>query len=293
MFERFQALMLREWMQHKRGWLITVLVPPLLFLLMVPFGQVEGLPIQRPLAAAVFVTMMGSAAALGLALVVSGFQWPGLARRDAQDRSIEFWLSLPGRHSESLGATLVSHGLLLPLAAAVSGYGFGFLIANALFLKMGGIEAWRSLPWGATLGATLPLLARGLLGVVLMTAWVAPLVLAVMAASAWLKRWGLPVLGIAFFGGGLVLDRVYDNPIVFELFKAQLDGSTLALIAQPDSFNLGMHSLMSNEGWKPAAWALQDALQALGNLASAQFVGGLAVSALCFYLLVLKRSRGG
>ena len=40
-----------------------------------------------------------------------------------------------------------------------------------------------------------------------------------------------------------------------------------------------------------SAWALQDSLVALQNLASPHFIGGLIVAAGCFALLVLKRSR--
>ncbi len=32
-------------MQHKRGWLVTLLLPPLLFLAILPFGTVEGIPL--------------------------------------------------------------------------------------------------------------------------------------------------------------------------------------------------------------------------------------------------------
>ena len=38
---RFNTLLLREWMQHHRGWLAMMLLPPLLVLVLVPFGSVE------------------------------------------------------------------------------------------------------------------------------------------------------------------------------------------------------------------------------------------------------------
>ncbi len=297
MFERFQALLLREWMQHKRGWLITVLAPPLIFLALVPFGQVEGLPVERPLAVAVFVTLASCLGALAIALLSSGFQWPSLARRDAQDRSIEFWLSLPGTHSESLAATLLAHGVLLPLAALVGGFGFGFVLANALALKAGGIAVWSAIPWLASFSVTLPLLARGLFGVLLMAAWLAPVVLAVMVASAWLKRWGLPALGIAVGGSGLWLAKAHGNPIVFEAINRQFQGAGNAVVANAEPLNQQLHQLADGEtaGLAAAAlsWAWNDALLAVQNLASPQFVAGLAVAAGCFALLVLKRGRGG
>jgi proline iminopeptidase len=54
---------------------------------------------------------------------------------------------------------------------------------------------------GDLLGAWSAGVPRLLLGVVLASFWAAPALLVVMAASTWLKRWGLPALG-AFFGLG-------------------------------------------------------------------------------------------
>ena len=38
---RFNTLLQREWMQHHRGWLALMLLPPLLLLVLVPFGSIE------------------------------------------------------------------------------------------------------------------------------------------------------------------------------------------------------------------------------------------------------------
>ena len=43
-----------------------------------------------------------------------------------KDRSIEFWLSLPGGHGENLLATLLAHGWLAPLAGLAVGTLLGF-----------------------------------------------------------------------------------------------------------------------------------------------------------------------
>jgi len=93
MWTRFKTLMLREWMQHHKGWLLVMAVPPLIFLALLPFGQVE-------IELAELSAMALAAVAMGLCTVaVTGISWgaamlqlPGLARRDQQDRSIEFWL---------------------------------------------------------------------------------------------------------------------------------------------------------------------------------------------------------
>ena len=110
---QFRTLLLREWMQHRRGWQVLMAVPLVVLALVAVFGtlhvQVEDLdvgpdapgPLPMALAAVAGVGMLS----LGLAWAASMLQSPGLARRDVQDRSIEFWLSLPTSHS-SIASTV-------------------------------------------------------------------------------------------------------------------------------------------------------------------------------------------
>ena len=91
------TLLLREWLQHKRGWLIAAFAPPILFLAMLPFSHMDGRPEGSLEMFAPLIFVISSCAIYAIALLVALFQLPGLARRDVQDRSIEFWLSLPGR----------------------------------------------------------------------------------------------------------------------------------------------------------------------------------------------------
>ncbi len=294
MNSRFSTLLLREWMQHKRGWLITLLLPPVLFLAILPFGQVEGMPFdQQPLMLALFVVMITSIALFGISYASALFQLPGLARRDQQDRSIEFWLSLPGRHSESIGATLLAHALLVPIAAEVVGLLFGGVIASGLALKQAGWAGWMAVPWLQVFAMALPLFFRGLFGTLLLTLWLAPLVMIVMAASAWLKRWGVPAVVITVGGGGLLLDKVYGNTVVWDLLKAQLDGSNQSFLADPKLLQQFNDQLMHGEAAGTGTWAWQDAMVAIQHLASPHLTGGLVVAAACFALMVLRRQRGG
>ncbi|MBB4842860.1 hypothetical protein HNP55_001375 [Paucibacter oligotrophus] len=291
---RFSTLLLREWMQHKRGWLITLFLPLGLFFVLLPFGQVQGMPIdQFPLQMAVALTLATAAGVFGITWISAMFQMPGLARRDVQDRSIEFWLSLPASHSESIGATLLAHALLVPLAALLVGAIAGPLMASGLFIKQGGFAAWASVPWGTAIAATLPILLRAVLGVLLMTLWLSPLIMLVVAASAWLKRWGVPAVVLTLGLGGLALDQFYNWPIVEQLLERQLEGASQALLS--DHLVLGQHlSKMAEDPSLPlnaGALAAHDAWLALQALASPHFIGGLALAALCFGLLVLKRSR--
>ncbi|MET0518778.1 MAG: hypothetical protein ABW005_08090 [Burkholderiaceae bacterium] len=293
MTSRFQTLILREWMQHKRGWLISLFLPQLLFLALLPIGQAHGLPDISPLAAALLFILVSTGAVTAIVWLSAMFQLPGLARRDVQDRSIEFWLSLPASHSESIGATVLTHALLVPLAAVLVGCLSGFIVAAALILKIGGLVALAEVPWLAVVASSTPLLLLNLLGVLLATAWLAPLMLIPMAASAWLKRWGVPVVLLTYGIGGLVLDKVYGNHLVWDLVDQQFEGAKTALPNIQDLIQQAGPALHSPDagGFSLAAWSMHDAQASLAALASPHFIGGLIVAALCFGLLVLKRMR--
>jgi len=293
---RFSTLLLREWMQHKRGWLITLLLPVSLFLILVPmpFSQVEGLPLEQfPLQVAVGIMLATAAGVFGIAWISAMFQMPGLARRDVQDRSIEFWLSLPASHTESIGATLLAHALLVPLAALLVGAIAGPLMASGMIIRQAGFAAWATVPWGTALVALVPILLRATLGVVLMTLWLSPLILLLVAASAWLKRWGMPAVALLLGVGGLLLDKLYGWPIVWELLVQQTEGANQAMLADHQALGRHMAQLAENPSLplNASGLATHDAWLAIQNLASPHFIGGLIVAALCFGLLVLKRSR--
>ena len=68
------TLLLREWMQHKRGWLIAALAPPLLFLAMLPIGSVQGLPDKHRELVALIIVMISTVAIYGICLLVALFQ---------------------------------------------------------------------------------------------------------------------------------------------------------------------------------------------------------------------------
>ncbi|MBI3349074.1 MAG: hypothetical protein HY020_17930 [Burkholderiales bacterium] len=176
------TLLLREWMQHKRGWLIAAFAPPVLFLAMLPFGQVQGLPTEQLELVALVALVVSAAVVYAICLLAALFQLPGLARRDAQDRSIEFWLSLPGRPSESVAATVLAHAWLAPVGGAIVGTAFGLPIAMSVLASKTGLSAAFGVHWVEVISAALPLLLRGLLGTALVTLWLAPLIFVLMAA---------------------------------------------------------------------------------------------------------------
>ena len=282
------TLLLREWMQHKRGWLIAAFAPPLLFLAMLPFGQMKGMPQEQLELLSLFILVVSACAVYAVCLLAALFQLPGLARRDAQDRSIEFWLSLPGRPSESVAATVLAHAWLAPVGGAVIGALFGIPIAVSVLAAKGDLAAAMSVHWGEVVSAAAPLLARGLIGTVLMTLWLSPLILVLMAASAWLKRLGTPLVLV---GGGVavtVLYKAYDIDWPVRALISLNEKINHSLISDPESL---MQVLKSNVNlWH---WMAQDLGQAVAKLASAEFLGWAAVAAAGFALVVMKRARGG
>lgn len=288
MTNHIPTLLQREWMQHKRGWLIAALAPPILFLAALPFGKFTGMPTESPELMAVMMTVLSACVVFAISLAVALFQLPGLARRDVQDRSIEFWLSLPGRPSESVAATVLAHAWLAPLGAAVIGALFGMPIAlSVLASKMGFADALAT-NWGEVMLAAMPLLLRGLAGTVPLMLWLAPVIFTLMAASAWLKRLGVPVVIV---GGGVavgVLHKVYDINWPADTLDGLSEQINHTLIHDARGLREAMQG-----GGDLVTWALHDLGGALAELASLQFLGWTAVAAAGFALVVLKRSRGG
>ncbi|MEO6276896.1 hypothetical protein [Roseateles sp.] len=288
MTNHIPTLLQREWMQHKRGWLIAAFAPPLLFLAMLPFGQVSGLPMDSPELISVGIVLISACAVYAISLLVALFQLPGLARRDTQDRSIEFWLSLPGRPSESVMATVLAHAWLAPLGGALVGVVLGLPIALSVLTSRADFSTALAVNWGEVILASTPLLLRGLAGTVPLMLWLAPVIFVLMAASSWLKRLGTPVVLI---GGGVavgVLYKAYDIIWPLEALKNLNDHITRSLVHDGHSLAEAMQS-----GTNLVTWALQDLSHALAELASLEFLGWVAVAAAAFALVVMKRARGG
>lgn len=282
------TLLLREWMQHKRGWLIAAFAPPLLFLAMLPFGQFSGLPTESPELISIGILLVTTCLVYGICMLVALFQLPGLARRDTQDRSIEFWLSLPGRPSESVLATVLAHAWLAPLGGAVIGVLFGLPIALGVLSSKMGLGGAMGVNWGEVVLASTPVLLRGLAGTVPLMLWLAPIIFVLMAASSWLKRLGVPVVLI---GGAVavgVLYKAYDIVWPLQALKDLNEQISRSLIHDGPGLGRAMQ-----DGSNLITWALSDLGGSLAELASLQFLGWMAVAAGAFALIVMKRSRGG
>jgi len=304
-FTRFHTLLLREWMQHRTGWLVLMALPTLLMLgLSLLDGQ--GLAVdgdnevhigqlsQQPL---VLQTLGWSVATAGLALLLVGLtvlaQLPGLARRDQQDRSIEFWRSLPISHVQGSGATVLMHLLLLPAAVVTAALLGAQLVALLFIVLHHGPLAWLQQPWGLLLPSLLLGALRLWLGLLLGVLWLSPLLLLTMAASAWLKRWAVPVVVAVSMLGTFWLDKRLPVPLVGPAFRRIGTEALYALLA-PDLFD-GPRRLMQGDMLTavqglPGA-LIQDILRVLASAATPAFLVALAGGALGFALLVLRRQR--
>jgi ABC-2 type transport system permease protein len=303
--QRFKTLLLREWMQHQRGWWMLMAPPFLLVILAGLFGQIDfdlaesGRSDALPPVAVALAAWLGlGAVTLLLGWTASMLQSPGLARRDQQDRSIEFWLSLPIDHAQGLGATLLMHLVLWPWLALLVGMAGGALASLLIVSKAFGVVAWFALPWTTLVPALALLTLRLMLGVLLATLWLSPLILGTMAASAWFKRWGV-VLAVAGTGVlGLVLDKVYANPVVWQTLQFLSERASRALLVSERGGAAASQELNIERaddffrvlGIAPG-WLLHDAGSALLMLASPAFAATAAGGAAAFGLLWLRRAR--
>lgn len=291
------ALMRREWLQHRFAWALLALLPTLLAVALLSLGEVQIAAGERgpalPLALAAAALAAGMALQALMLWIVALIVTAGLARRDHGDRSLEFWLSLPTGHAESLAVPLLVHLVLLPVAALAVGLAGGAIASFVLVSRVEGPAAWLALPW-ATLGAAaLTLAGRVALGIALATLWLAPLLLMMVWLTAVLGRWGLAVMALGVGVGSVVLDQAFGIPwpahwLALVMARAQqsvLDtGAGPLVIETAGDIGPVLEQL--------PAWLASDALQALALAASPAMAGGLAAAAACFALLVRWRARG-
>lgn len=287
------TLLRREWMQHHKGYLAMTIVPPVVVLVALALARRIEAAVPFPELVMALSIWAVSSVAVSLAWLAMAAQMAGLARRDQQDRSIEFWLSLPVGHAQSIGATLVFHALLMPWLALVIGWLFSFAIGLVLVAMLYGAAAWGQLPWSLLLTDATVLLGRLFVGIALGTLWLSPLLLLAMLAGSALKRWGLPALGVALGLSALVLKNVYGITVVGDSLNHLTRQAMTAVspIAEKPQM-VGLHG----EGFVALlqefpSLAAHSAAQALQNLATPQFAATMAFSALCFAALVALRRR--
>src|SRR5207237_518348 len=82
---------------HRRSLFLIVVLPVLLLVAITLAPTVEG-DLRAPDALMAMATAAVTLLVTAVVWLAVAFQMPGLARRDVQDRSIEFWSSLPVGH---------------------------------------------------------------------------------------------------------------------------------------------------------------------------------------------------
>ena len=293
-------LMQREWLQHRFAWAMMTLLPIALAILPLTFGSVEFDGQMADRSGSEMALMLGSVSVIAtmaiiflLVWITSVFITSGLPRRDHADRSIEFWLSLPTGHGESLGVPLLVHLVLAPAAALLVGLLGGYAISLLLVTRFVGIGEWFALPWVSLTAGTLSLAARVIAGLPLAALWLLPLVLLAMLANAFFKRWGLPVLAVGLGLSSLVLKAVFGQPMLMNAI------GTLGANAGTSIMGASGEGVTFSDRAPPAetlaslpGWALHDLGFALRDMVSLQFVAAMVVSGLLFAALVLWRQRG-
>jgi hypothetical protein len=290
---KFRTLLLREWMQHRTGWLILFFSLPAFFFIALLFPhtlQIDG-EVPEPLALAAIATMASTFVVGALAVLVATFQAPGLAWRDVQDRSIEFWLSLPVGHVPAIGATLLAHVFAMPLAALGAGWLCSLVLGLQVIIKLHGLGALGTLPWGTLAAFDLNFLLGMAIGLVLATLWLLPFLMLTMVAAAWLKRWGTPVVVVGLGGAHLLLAQVYGITWIGDVSRALVTEAGHAVFHTGD---LEFHSAAQLTAWVVDAsrWQIdENTFAAWRSLGQPLFAGALLFSAACFGLLVLRRQR--
>jgi ABC-2 type transport system permease protein len=292
-------LMQREWLQHRFGWMLMVSIPLGIALAIIGIGEIsidaktldkvgDGLPTMLAIAAMVG----GMAVTFVIAWISSLIIASGIARRDHSDRSIEFWMSLPSSHSESIAAPLIVHLLLVPMAAVVVGLASGWLVSLVLVTRVAGIGAWFALPWPQLLAGTFSIAARFVAGLPLATLWLLPLTLLIVLLTAWFRRWGWVILGVGIGLGSQLLERLFGQPLLSQLMKDLLKQAGRAMVSSEKGFSVGPNDDPATALTALPGWVLHDFGLALSNLVSPLLAGGLLFAAGCFALLVVWRQRG-
>jgi hypothetical protein len=293
-------LMLREWLQHRFAWAMLVLVPLAVSLLLLSLGTIQlddDMRAQMPRDLSVVLTLLtfviSTAAVLLLLGVTSLFIALNSPRRDHGDRSVEFWLSLPSGHAESLLAPILVHLLLVPAAALVVGSLVAIPVSMVTVGRVVGLGEWFALPWREILPALAALLLRAVAGVPMALLWLLPLVLAAMLSNAYFKRWGLPLLCIALILLSQGLERVFGEPVFANTLGAMLQMSAHSLLgAAGDDLATGPNVLPQETLKALPVWALRDFGAAFANLGRPLLAGVLVASAALFAALWAWRRRG-
>lgn len=297
---RFKTLLLREWLQHRFGWAMMVLIPIALAVVLGTFGTIDiepgkrtPTPEQLPLIIAM-ASLAGTAVVVGLiACVASVFTVAGLARRDHGDRSVEYWLSLPVDHASTFAAPLLVHLLIVPAAALLAGWLGGWLISLVLVTRFDSLSAWFALPWGTLTVASLALIGRLIAGLPLALLWLSPVILLTVLLYAWFRRWGLVILAVLLAIGNLRFEWLLGRPLFTQWIAALFEHAGRALVfPHKPAFVIKSDEHVPMALNAAPSWALENFGMSVNALASPLLLVALLLAAGFFWALVDWRRRG-
>jgi hypothetical protein len=280
---------------------MLVLVPLALSLSVLTVGTIQlddDMMAMQPRELSLMLAMLSmviTAAVMFLLLgITSLFIALGSPRRDDGDRSIEFWLSLPSGHAESLVAPILMHLLLVPAAALLVGFVAAVPVSMVVVGRVVGFGEWLTLPWGQIITSVTALMLRGVAGVPLALLWLLPLVLAAMLSNALFRRWGLPLLVVALGLLAQGLERVFGQPLLTEALSALLAhaATSMAGASGGSSLKVDESAALIESVSRLPGWALRDFGAALRDLAQPLLAGSLALAGALFAALLVWRRRG-
>lgn len=277
--QQFKTLMLREWMQHRRSWLILGLWSPviawaLLYLVLFYQGipQFNDAAISDTAKVASFGISAQCSFVFYLALIGVLLTIPGLPHRDRDDKSLAFWRSLPIDDRTAVIAPMLINGLLLPLMAIVSAIALNLLLSAPLWIASANAELAKNLVL-ALLGGSL----QGLLTLL----WFSPLVLLLALGNGVIRRWGIAIVLIGAFILQSVLGSFTSYAPASQFVQVYLSG--LMGVMEHVEF---MSFLNGNVN-------LLEQITVLTRFAiNPSFVVALIVSALCLAALIWRRKTG-
>ncbi|RQP26001.1 hypothetical protein [Piscinibacter terrae] len=295
----FKTLLLREWMQHHKGWLAVMIAPIVLILGVYVFSKLAKVEVGQTPMNVPSVLMVGSVLAVtfmvfAITWTVTVMQAPGMARRDHQDRSVEFWASLPVSHTASVAAMVLMQLLLIPLLGLLVGYVGSLLVGVVGVAVTSGLSGFGEVPWSGILSGSLATLAYMVLGITLSMLWLSPIVLVAMAASAWLKRWGVPALVAGLAGSDVLLDKFYGITLIGDTLKGVWVNALYSIVHKGHPIVAQSNQPVADLNHWPvdAAQLVEGVGMSLANLAQPLFLFVLVTAAAAFAALVLRRSRG-
>lgn len=296
-----RTLLLREWMQHRFGWTMMVLIPFAIAVLIVPVASFqsadmaagEGPPQEAIPLIIALASVLGTAAVLAIVATIASLLFAVTSpRRDHGDRSVEFWLSLPVPHSASLGVPLGLHLLAIPALAMLAGWVLGHALSLLIAMRLGVLGEWAALPWGDLFPAMLAITLRMGAGMVLAALWFAPILMLVVLAYAVMRLWGEIAL-VAAMVVATIAEQRFGIRTIGAWFEAMGQGVVTAFpMGRTDGLNITHESMPGDLARMPGLLA-RDFGDSLAALASPVFAGGLIVAAALFAVLVLWRQRSG